>query len=174
MTMQRRVGRRGFASGQRRKMIWARTFITQLNTAGFVTDLLGNLKTAMGINENLPGMTITRIVGTHDLRVVSVDDAFTRWPWGLIVLPTGNAPTVGDAPIFEPYMDWMFVRMESVVQERQEGTPTQNIRAAHYDIDLRSQRKLHEVGSTLWYVGDNVDGDNFDVVMNLNVLVKLP
>ena len=51
---------------------------------------------------------------------------------------------------------------------------TSTRRAAHYDIDIKSQRKLDEIGSSLFYVADNLDGDNFDLVYNFNILLKLP
>jgi len=155
-------------------MVWARDFGTFGNTAGLVVDLLAGIQNELGITRNLPGMTITRIVGTHDLRVVSVDDAMTRWEWGLVVAEEDNAPGVTNNPLSSPDFDWMFVRQEGVVQVADAGTPVVKRRAAHYDIDLHSQRKLDEIGSTLFYVGDNPDGDNFDILFQFNILLKLP
>jgi len=153
-------------------MVWARDFNLTTNSAGFVVDILAGFRSELGITQNLPGMTITRIVGTHDIRVVSADDAFTRWEWGLAAFDV--TPTVGANPLSEPDKDWMFVRQEGVVQIQDAGTPVVKRRAAHYDIDVHSQRKLDEMGKTLFYVADNPDGDNFDVVWQFNVLLKLP
>ena len=155
-------------------MVWARFFASFGNTAGLSQDILNPFIIELGLANMLPGTTITRVVGTHDLRVVSVDDLFTRWVWGLVVAPRDDAPAIGVDPSDQPGRDWMFVRQEAVVQVQDAGTPVVKRRAAHYDIDLKSQRKLGEVGRTLYYVGDNIDGDNFDVAVNFNVLLKLP
>ena len=163
-----------FRGGQRRKMVWARDFNITLNTAGLVVDLLQGFINQLGITKPLPGMTITRIVGTHTIRVVSADDAFTRWEWGLVVADQSHAPTVTDNPLTQPTQDWMFVRQEAVVQVVDAGTPTVKRVAAHYDIDIKAQRKLQEIGQTLFYVGDNPDGDNFDINFQFNILLKLP
>jgi len=168
------VSRRSRVSGPRRKMIWARDFNRTTNTSGLQVDLLIGMRAEMGILRMLPGMTITRIVGTHDIRVVSTDDNFTRWIWGLVVLPIEVAPGAGQNPLSSPGLDWMFVRQEAVVQVQDAGTPVVKRRAAHYDMDLRAMRKLGEIGMTLFYVGDNPEGDNFDVNFNFNVLLKLP
>ena len=172
--VQRRGFRSQFVRGTKRKMVWARDFAQVGNTAGTVIDLLAGFQNELGIIRNLPGLTITRIVGTHDLRVVTADDAFTRWEWGLVVAEETNQPGVVNNPLTDPDMDWMFVRQEAVVQVQDAGTPVVKRRAAHYDIDLKSQRKLDEIGSTLFYVGDNPDGDNFDVIFQFNILLKLP
>ena len=154
-------------------MVWARDFNRTVNSAGTVVDLLAGMVNRLGMSRTLPGMTITRVVGTHDVRIVSADDDFSRWEWGLLVAEVDNPPAVSDNPLSVPDMDWMFVRQEAVVQEVEAGTPNVKIRAAHYDIDLKSQRKLDEFGSSLFYVSDNPDGDNFDVNFNFNILVKL-
>ncbi len=168
--VQRRLP--GFRS-VRRKTIWARDFNRTANSSGLVVDLLAGIRNELGITRMLPGTTITRIVGTHDLRVVSADDDFTRWVWGLIVLPIDVPPTVNDYPVASPGVDWMFVRQEAVVQVVDAGTPEVKRRAAHYDIDLRAQRKLGEIGNTLWYVSNNVEADSFDINYNMNILLKL-
>ena len=160
--------------GPRRQMVWARIFQSFSNSAGAVTDLLQTWRAELGIIKMLPGTTITRIVGTYDLCVVTADDAFTRWVWGLVVAPIENPPGVGNSPDGSPGLDWMFVRNESVVQIQDAGTPVVKRRAAHYDLDLRSQRKFGEIGETLFYVSDNPDGDNFDVQLQFNILLKLP
>ncbi len=138
---------RAFAgSGRRRQMVWARDFNSTGNTSGIVVDILAGMRNEMGITRNISGMTITRIVGTHDIRVVSADDAFTRWVWGLVVDTIEVNPSVGQNPLGAPGMDWMFVRQEAVVQVVDAGTSTVKRRAAHYDIDIHSQRKLSEIG----------------------------
>ena len=169
--MRRRIP---IARGVRRKMVWARAFVAVNNTAGTVQDLLLSMRNELGLLKTLPGMTITRVVGTHDLRVVSVDDAFTRWIWGLVVAPIEAPPSITNHPQNAPGMDWMFVRQEVVVQVADAGTPVVKRVASHYDLDLKAQRKLGEMGQTLFYVGDNPDGDNFDVHFNFNILLKLP
>ena len=157
----------------RRQTVWVRTSVRQLNNAGFVQDILQPFRVdELGLIKSLPGTTITRVIGNLSLRVVSVDDSFTRYIYGLIVGDIENPPTVVNNPSASPGMDWMWVHQEAVVQERQEGTPTQNLVVAHYFMNLKSQRKL-DVGETLFLVTDNLDGDNFDVVGQLNVLLKL-
>jgi len=163
--------------GRRRSMVWARDFNQTGNTSGLVIHLLAGFQSELGVNRNLPGMTFIRVVGTHDVRVVSTDDAFTRWVWGLEVAEEAQFPLVTNNPLSDPDRDWMFVRQEAVVQENAPDPgagPDVKIRAAHYDLDLRSARKLDELGSTLFYVGDNPDGDNFDVNFQFNMLLKLP
>jgi len=155
-------------------MVWARDFNLTTNTAGFVIDVLKGFQNELGIIKNLPGITVTRVVGTLDCRVVSVDDAFTRLVWGIHVAEENNPATVGQNPLSSPEIDWMFVRQEAVVQVADAGTPVVKRRVAHYDLDLHSQRKLDEIGSTLFFVCDNPDGDNFDVAFQFNILLKLP
>ncbi len=157
-------------------MVWARDFNQTGNSAGFVVDLLAGIRNQLGVLGNL-GWTITRIVGTHDIRVVSTDDAFTRWEWGLVTSPIFRVPAVTHNPLTQPGDDWLFARQEAVVQvnEPDPGAgPDVKSRSAHYDMDIHSQRKLSELEDTLWYVGDNPDGDNFDVNFQFNVLIKLP
>ena len=169
----RRAGPVRFTRGPRRKMVWARDFNLTTNTAGLVVNLLAGFQNELGISRNLPGITITRVVGTHDVRVVSADDAFTRWEWGLTTWEQQNTPGV-TSPLADPDIDWMFARQEAVVQVQDAGSPVVKRVAAHYDIDLKAQRKLDEIGSTLLYIGDNPDGDNFDISFNFNILLKLP
>jgi len=172
--VQRGGFRASFVRGSKRKMVWARDFGLFLNQAGTVVDVLAGWQNELGILRNLPGITITRVVGTHDIRVVSADDAFTRWEWGLVVAEEDNPVTAVNNPLSSPDLDWMFVRQEAVVQIQDAGSPVVKRRASHYDIDLKSQRKLDEIGSTLFYVADNPDGDNFDVAFQFNILLKLP
>ena len=155
-------------------MVWGRDFNVTTNSAGQVIDLLAGFRSQMGIARNLPGMTVTRVVGTHAVRVVSADDAFTRWIWGLGVWEVTNPPSTSQSALLDPDRDWMFVRSENVVQVVDAGTPTVKRVAATYDMDLHAQRKLDEMGKTLWYVADNPDGDNFDFAFNFNILLKLP
>ena len=104
-------------------MVWARDFLFTTNTAGIVVDVLAGIQNELGISKNLPGITVTRIVGTHDIRVVSADDAFTRWIWGLVTAEDDLVPGVANNPVASPDMDWMFVRSEGVVQVQDAGTP---------------------------------------------------
>ena len=160
--------------GPRRKTVWARNFNLTTGTAGIVADILVDFRNEMGILRNLPGTTITRVVGTHTTRVTTTDDAFTRWVWGLYVGHIDVFPSVTDNPLGAPGLDWMFVRSENVVQVQDAGTPVVKRVASYFDIDLRAQRKMDEIGQTLYYIGDNPEGDAFDVVWNFNVLLKLP
>ena len=118
--VQRARPRSGFVHGSRRKMVWARDFNFTTNSAGLAVDLLAGMRNDLGISNQLPGMTITRIVGTHDIRVVSADDAFTRWVWGLTVQAQAQSPGAGANPLSDPERDWLFVRQEGVVQVQDE------------------------------------------------------
>ena len=170
MTMRNRR----IAVSARRRTVWARNFDVRLNTAGAAIDLLAPYRAELGMIKGLGGYTITRIVGTHDLRVVSADDAFTRWVWGLRLAAIDDPPTNAQHPLASPGLDWMYVRQDAIVQTQVAGTPVVKPREAHLEVDQRAQRKITGDGMSLWYIGDNIDGDNFDLLFNFNILLKVP
>jgi len=156
----------------RRKMIWARTNQASgqgLDTTVNAFDLLTGFRSQNGGAMPL-GTTVTRV--RIDLAVFPVVGVSGILYGGLIVetapLATGSFPD----PFLQPHEDWMWWRGMPAVPPATSADQGDTIAAA-YEIDVRSQRKMEELGQTLALV---FRAENQDIPFSFttSVLLKLP
>lgn len=175
------VRRRYRAGAARRKLIWARSlgldFGTPIPAAGTAVDLLANFRTDGGSSL---GATVTRV--RIDLDLVWTIDAATAIPFnqlavGVIVDQLQADQTEVPRPGVEEHADWMLWRRAGAVPDFSALTGTAGATInTHHSFDVRSQRKVEELGQTLWmvldptYTGSNIVTAN----ANASVLLKLP
>lgn len=174
----------------KRNLFWARTshlfHVTTTNRAQPV-DLLYNFQ--QRYDADLIGFTVTRIVGhlTHWAQSGS-QNAYT-YSAGIRVDENSEwqePPEVPDAmqlqriPYNDPYSDWMWVRnSEGYLQG--EATPGSVLTQMHHnrtEIDLRSQRRLSELSTTLYLMHgvpeEAGESDSIYAYCDLHVLCKQP
>lgn len=151
-----RVSRR--SSRPRRRLEWADFTVDDTCGVGnFVSyDLLSQFKGVMG---NVTGATVVRIHGrTWITSAVVVGDGLSD---ALIVdqvdeteagpgLPTSTAHVL--SPAFSPEADWMLYRQWNAHPAYSFHSPNNQ-----WETDVRSRRRLKEVGDTLLYVFENRD-----------------
>lgn len=170
----------------RRKLIWARSLDlfqppASLPAAGTAVDLLAQFRLDGG---STLGCTVTRIrldlnyqynnpgavnPTTQDILAV-----------GIIVDQLQASQAEVPRPGVEEHADWMYWRRKSLVGSLDAvpfGTGTAPVYHYAEQIDVKSQRKLEELGETLWFVldpsfstGTPVAGVN----VNASVLLRLP
>ena len=172
MTTRRVAPRRGGFS-QRRKMFWVREdHPANTGSLGFADDMFGQWRVDQGLILNPPGLTIIRWIIKVSYRAVAVDDTINRFLLGLIVAPVSDPPPT-NALSGEKGRDWVLWDMISWVQERQEGTPTQNLMQTE-SYDIRSARKLDDPERTAYFMLESQDSDTMDFTHVHSLLVKLP
>lgn len=173
--------RRRYSAGTaRRKLIWARSLSldsTATPAAGVAHDLLAQFRTDGGSSL---GATVTRVRIDFTLvwtLAAATDIPFNSLAVGAIVdqlqLDQTEVPRPGD----EEHADWMFWKRFSAVPEYSALTGTAGVTVtAHHAWDIRSQRKVEELGQTLWFVVDpTYTGSNvLSCRANASVLLKLP
>ena len=164
---QRRTG------AVRRRMIWARE--AQSFASGTVAhDLLADFREDNG-GGNLLGVTITRIrLNVHILW--DGTPAVGNWVYSGIYVDHQNH-TAGEVsgPLSDQHEDWMAYNMLSRAGDGEVSVGTTG-HLTHHVIDVKSQRKLDELGDTLWFVttegGTGLQATGMNIVSS--VLVKLP
>jgi len=156
-------------AAQRRKLIWAR-HITEnaAMTNPQQIDLLDEFRTVNGGAQPI-GSTVTRVVISYaQARVAASAVAGSGVIVGLIVAPTIAAQV--PLPVTQPHEDWMYWKY---LRYWDAGRASQG--QAAWDFDVRSQRKMAELGQTLWFVAQAqpfVATDTFSLAAS--VLLRLP
>lgn len=148
-----------------RKFVWARRLILDAavpaNSAVY-SDLLADFQTALG--SDAVGVTVTRIRGTWSVTGSRVLIAGAR-----VMTQSTFAGLTGAAfgPATDQYADWMMYQPLMVNQPALTDFWSQ-------DIDVRSSRKLDEIGQGLLLAVSNptLDAATFD--MDLSIGLKLP
>ena len=155
-------------------MFWARTQ-NQLITGslGFVTDMLSTYRTVEGSLMNAAGLTVIRWILRFQYRAVAVDDTINRLALGIVVAPIDDAPPTNAVTSSSNERDWVLWDNIAYVQERQEGTPTQNLMYSE-TYDIRSARKLDAPGRTPYFLVEAQASDTMDFSWSSSLLVKLP
>ncbi len=153
--------------------MWIRKFaILETGSLGVVNDMMSSYRANMGILMNPPGMTAIRWIINFDYRAVAVDDTIVRNLIGIVVGPIDDAPPA-NALSSERQRDWVLWSEQCYVQERQEGTPTQNL-LNHRRWDIRSARKLGDPERTPYILIESQASDTQDYCLSFSVLMKLP
>jgi len=100
------------------------------------------------------GTTVTRIRG--DLEIQTADFELGQGlTCGILVEALGaTAAELPDPRITQdPHDDWMWWRHLYFVQD---APSAQTGYTCHYELDVRSMRKMEELGQTLWFFASNV------------------
>lgn len=175
----------------KRRLFWARTHgLQDLTTADSAStgDLLNDFQTQYGAD--LFGFTVTRIRGHISVQVAGQPDVSSPYnlSYGIRVDDESEITGGTDAnqqdrlPANDPFADWMYIRNLWAIAPGStsvEPSPTTQLFQNRVEIDIRSQRRLDELGQSLFqYVG--VDGgvpDGFEAVnfyWDLHILCKRP
>ena len=170
---QRRQFVRTIARAPRRGMFWARTRSQLTGALTESRDMLSTWAAVQGILKNPPGLTVIRWIVNIHYRGVAVDDNILNLVMGMIVRPEEDVPTANVLTSGENEADFVMWQHVAWVQERQQGTPTQNLmKSTHWDI--RSARKLLATGRTAFMLLEAQDSDTMDWSWSSSLLVKLP
>jgi len=164
---RRTMGRRGFATGQRRKLTWAsaRGEFADLDTVAEVIDLLADYKAAGGSTQ---GITIMR---THiQLSVQSAAATVGHGAFVGLIVGTIN-DTAAQLNGAEPFLDWMLYRSCYAFGGSEGTSSSEHV----YDIDLRAKRKMQEVNQEYYLVLESLIGaTGTNVAYTARTLVALP
>ena len=132
-------------------------------------DLLTDFRAEQG-GAQPPGMTVTRVRGTMSFQTAEPLAVSSALGWGLIVDRKNALETEIERPSAAPHADWMMWEFE--VPNINRISAGANIYG--FRVDVRSQRRLDEVGDTLWLVWEGQALGSLEVSWNLSVLLKLP
>jgi len=158
---------------QRRKLVWARQFIFAPLTlsAGAVTifNLMNDFTVAMGA-EPL-GTTVMRVRGHLQLRGGTAGNGI-RAAAGLTVAPQTITSSLLDpaanASVHADWMYWEAFHLEPVVA-------TEFATLNMHTIDVKSRRKVEELGETLFLALKNTHpSDGLSFTYSMSVLLALP
>lgn len=169
--------RRARMAPPRRKLIWARSIDVMapalVPAAGTAVDLLAQFRADGG---STLGSTVTRVL--LDFQVLWSNDITTtdRVGVGVIVDQLQTDETEVPRPGVEPHADWMYWRMTGVSPQDLAITPSSTAVQSAWAVDVKSQRRMEELGQTLWLVMDPTFGGatTLSVQCNASVLLRLP
>jgi hypothetical protein len=182
-TLARRGRGRSFrgGGGSRRRKVWARQWGEDHPAVGqpgtpVQTDLLGGFGAAMGSNE--PGMTLARVVGSFYLTYEAGSLAGGSSEVGIGLLSSSDLINAGIGPMSNEYVDWFYHQQHHLYTPSVGGELSEGGGNHRWDIDLRSMRKLDEIGDSLWLVTQTWGTGSVTVVpivnWSLNMLMLLP
>lgn len=165
---------RGRAPARSRKFVWARRTLNNQPTPAdqpFWLNILDQFETEYGAQ--LLGATVMRIRGKIMFITPEVTNVNFAMAAGIIVDSDENiADGVDDGPWHAPHKDWM--AYEPVIFSGQDPTFQNYV----WDIDVKSNRKIEELGQGLALVFDNRStgetGSIVDMAGVVSVGLKLP
>jgi len=171
-TMRRRSSPRG--SAPRRKRIWARNdeIVTGVLAAGSVFDLAGDFATEMGTNTLPVGCTVRGILLDFGIEVTTAGNTTSGITIGVIALDQ-NVSTDVPTPVTQDHADWMWWQFIHT------GTSAIGSRLNTFDslggpIRMGAQRKISELGTTLWFVAQADGGVVVNARFRTSTLLLLP
>lgn len=157
--------------GPRRKLVWARQGQSPSTTLAFGTAVLIPLLTGfqLAYGADPIGATVRRIRGNISMRTGSASFSLQATV-GIGVFPQAST-SASVSPAGSPHLDWMFYR-QFFVEPVVTGEFGQ---VMMYDIDVRSQRKMEELGEDLIMVIQNTHpSSNLAYAYHTSVLLALP
>jgi len=172
--------RRPSRAPARRRMIWARTLTSTgvgIPIAGAQIDLLDGFRVSNGGAQPI-GSTITRVRIDLTMQVPGAFVPNDALVCGLIIDQATGILTEVPQPVTDRHADWMWWRRLSLVNPH--STSDQDATgplATSYEIDVRAQRKMEELGETLWFSAQAAGGSAVDRILlttAFSVLLKLP
>jgi len=154
-------------SQPRRKLVWADTLVAQAAiTAPQQTDLLAGLRAVAGAGTL--GVTVVRChISQNAVVAAGTGDNATNVRVGLIVVPV-TVEAVDIAPVTEPELDWMW-NVRYHVGNTAITIPHDN----STQVDIRSKRKVDEIGQTLMHVVEPELGSATSLTYRAHVRVLL-
>jgi len=166
--------RRNTLVSPRRKRIWARdeAVLDLTGAASAAVELGADFSATLGTTRLPLGSTIGGI--RLDLTVVQNGALATPDDGLLLGIIAVNETVAGEVetPGADPHADWMWwqwIPAPGAAAGRrntwERGTGT---------IEVRSKRKLEELGTRLWIVGENVGVTTYDVNVYASTLILLP
>ena len=155
----------------RRRLVWSRSrnVFVGVGTTGDGVDLLTTFRSAAEYGAQPIGVTITRVRGRVVLQETTATKTNDFLGLGLVVEDRNSAVADVPKPFADDHVDWMaWLPMTAFGQDGITG------QVASFEIDVRSQRRLDEVGQTLWLTMDAAVTSTFSVTIVLSVLLRLP
>jgi hypothetical protein len=153
----------------RRKLVWANQSISNtafLDNTLQQEDLLAAFRAAGG---SMQGATVTRTLITLRFSTDAAPGPDDNLSVGLVKATT-SAPDVPDV-VLEPFADWALNDRLYTGANGQVGV-ADGANLGRWDI--RSQRKLDEVGETWWLIYKKLGGGSGTVHAKIRTLLKLP
>lgn len=158
-------------SGPTRKLVWARTGPTAaVKSAGANSvrvDLLSAFQTSYGAQ--LLGCTVMRIRGSW-MYVSAVGDIKQPMVAGIRVFDEAGNIALTPGPITDPHADWMYYEANMPWITQVAGTTY----AGMTNFDVRSRRKIEELGNGLAMVFEDTATLARDMWYQASVLLALP
>lgn len=179
--------RKRYAPTARRRLIWARSQDlfqppAGLPAAGTAVDLLAQFRADGG---NSMGCTVTRVrldIGFQINNPGAVNlTSQDQLAAGVIVDQIQANQAEVPRPGAEEHADWMYWRRSPYTTNPESavpyGTGTAPVYHMVWTVDIKSQRKIEELGQTLWLVLDPSYSTGVPIVgvnANSSVLLRLP
>lgn len=171
----------------KRRMFWARRYVSETVTGttnvSFISDLLSEFESAYGAD--LFGFTVTRIRGNFAFYSQSADTSPGTYTYSSGIR-IGTDSQIGDTdaeqaasdPFTDPFADWMWVRNFTAPYPSTTALAAGNPGYVHFDVDIKSQRRLDELGQGLYlYHGRQSASDTAATIQmnaDLHILLKRP
>lgn len=135
-------------------------------------DLLADFRTLMGIDANLPGLTVKRIRGALQFNLTADPGATSGV---LLGVHKGNVSGVAGLPSTDPSDDWMMFDWAPLTMGWAGGSADIPGGSFSYAMDVKSQRRLDEPQETIWLqVETTRTADTMSMYGWVSVLVALP
>lgn len=177
--------RRFRSTTPRRRMFWAQQNVMQTTTGSQPIgnqplNLLGEFEDEYGAD--LFGFTVTRIRGHLTFAFDQTDVVERHDPsYGIRVSSEAQTATtntnlerLGTAPVEDPHADWMWVYNDTLYTNLNTGWMYAQYKV---DVDIKAQRRLDELGQSL-YLFSAWGGSDFtsfvNVFISLRILCKRP
>jgi len=152
MPIRTRAGIRGRVV-QRRKRIWARDTDNSIEGSQSLHSFQPLLTFQTALGSDLLGVTIARIRLTLGVRTLA-GTANTRGgvAFGLLVAPDTLDPLTDAGPLTFPHLDWMWWTYLPSPAGHQIGVAGEEPAFDTFIFDVKSMRKMDELGDTLFFV----------------------
>jgi len=151
----------------RRRLVWARTDYVSGALTSDAVDLLAAFRTAAQYGAQPIGITIARVHIVGDLSTGSGADGIVG---GLMIDDRNHAVADIPRPMADEGQDWMMFQPWPLVGES--GRTGTSVKVS---ADVRSQRRLDEVGQTLWLSWDSRSATlTYQLQLWVSVLLRLP
>lgn len=184
MARRRNTNARRSGGQSRRRLFWARRnglISFPEGNLGSQQDLLSTFQAAY--DADLFGFTVTRVVGHYTWWVSEAQAVSTTFNLSVGIRIDEQVDTTGITderqqnrlPANDPFADWMYVRNNLGVAG---GTTSENAPYRNtVELDLRSQRRLDELGQSLFLFAGHAGsyaGSDTHFWYDLNILCKRP
>ena len=153
-------------------MVWARTRVEGLQgtISEFVNaDALANFRTDLGAD--LVGVTVIRVRGHVLFSTDLTTRVFTNGVFGARVFTEATTVTDALGPAKDRHADWFMWQPMAFISDQTSGGGN----LQRMDIDVRSSRKIDEIGQSILFGWDKEDGAGLIGASGyLSWLLKLP